>query len=75
MIDSRTTDRSTPDHPAIRPDRQTERPDEGPRGSTPETTHRGEDDDVAFERSPEFHDEPGSGRHRGPTHEDEINRR
>jgi len=36
-----------------------------PRGSEPATLHRAEDDDVAFERSPEFHDPPGSGRHRG----------
>jgi hypothetical protein len=32
-----------------------------PRGSDPRTLHRAEDDDVAFERSPEFHDQPVSG--------------
>ena len=37
---------------------------ETPRGSDPRTLHRAEDDDVAFERSPEFHDQPGSGRYR-----------
>lgn len=36
-----------------------------PRGSDPRTLHRGEDDPVAHERSPEFHDQPGSGRHLG----------
>jgi hypothetical protein len=36
-----------------------------PRGSDPRTLHRAEDDDVAFERSPEFHDQPASVRHRG----------
>jgi hypothetical protein len=42
-------------------------PDEAetPRGSDPRTLHRAEDDDVAFERSPEFHDQPGSGREAG----------
>ena len=42
-------------------------PDEAetPRGSDPQTLHRAEDDDVAFERSPEFHDQPGSGREAG----------
>lgn len=35
-----------------------------PRGSDPKTLHRAEDDDVAFERSPEFHDQPGSGKQR-----------
>ena len=34
-----------------------------PRGSEPGTLHRAEDDEEAFERSPEFHDQPGSGRH------------
>ena len=36
-----------------------------PRGSDPRTLHRAEDDDVAFEKSPEFHDQPGSGQRRG----------
>ena len=36
-----------------------------PRGGEPATLHRGEDDEVAFERSPEYHDRPGSGRDRG----------
>jgi hypothetical protein len=42
-------------------------PDEAetPRGSDPRTLHRAEDDDVAFEHSPEFHDQPGSGREAG----------
>ena len=46
-------------------------PDEAetPRGSDPRTLHRAEDDDVAFERSPEFHDQPGSGREAGVKHD------
>lgn len=42
-------------------------PDESqtPRGNEPATLHRGEDDDVAYARSPEYHDRPGSGRDRG----------
>ena len=35
-----------------------------PRGSEPQTLHRAEDDGVAYERSPEFHDQPGSGKDR-----------
>ena len=31
------------------------------RGGEPATLHRGEDDDIAQARSPEFHDRPGSG--------------
>jgi hypothetical protein len=46
-------------------------PDEAetPRGSDPGTLHRAEDDDVAFERSPEFHDQPASGREAGVKHD------
>ena len=39
--------------------------DKTERGSDPRTLHRGEDDQAAFERSPEFHDQPGSGRDLG----------
>jgi hypothetical protein len=39
--------------------------DDVPRGSDPRTLHRAEDDEVAFERSPEFHDQPGSGAEAG----------
>ena len=35
-----------------------------PRGSEPGTLHRAEDDEAAQSRSPEFHDEPGSGKHK-----------
>jgi hypothetical protein len=35
-----------------------------PRGSEPGTLHRAEDDEAARSRSPEFHDLPGSGRHK-----------
>lgn len=34
------------------------------RGSEPETLHRAEDDEAARSRSPEFHDLPGSGKHK-----------
>jgi hypothetical protein len=35
------------------------------RGSDHRTLHRAEDDDAAYARSPEYHDQPGSGRERG----------
>jgi hypothetical protein len=35
-----------------------------PRGSEPGTLHRAEDDEAARSRSPEFHDLPGSGKHK-----------
>lgn len=35
-----------------------------PRGSEPGTLHRAEDDEAAQARSPEFHDQPGSGKHK-----------
>jgi hypothetical protein len=35
------------------------------RGSEPRTLHRGEDDEAAMARSPEFHDVPDRGRKKG----------
>lgn len=50
--DSTATDAATPEHTPTE------------RGSEPGSLHRAEDDDAARSRSPEFHDLPGSGKHK-----------
>ena len=50
--------------PTAMPGGAAEDDDGMPRGSEPRTLHRAEDDEVAYERSPEFHDQPGSGEDR-----------
>lgn len=54
------------DRPTATDDADTATPerDPTPRGSEPGTLHRAEDDEAARSRSPEFHDEPGSGKHK-----------